>query len=172
MLPQFAGLLILLSVSVVAVQFFARLRRLRVVSQATTPVSLHRPNFYQPMLRLLSEDDLSLVSGDKELSRKLRGERRQIFRGYLRCLTKDYGFLLNGIRIAMVNSGTERPDLARALAKNKALFALALYRIEIRLALHALGLKGVDVSALVGAMDSLRAQVGVLSPAAFAPSAG
>jgi len=40
-----------------------------------------------------------------------------MFRGYLRCLTKDYARLLSGIREMMVESGVDRPDLAKALVR-------------------------------------------------------
>ena len=59
----------------------------------------------------------------------------------------------------MAGSGADRPDLARALAKNRMLFSLAVYRIEVRLALHSLGIGTVDISGLVGAFEGLRAQV-------------
>lgn len=121
---------------------------------------------YRPMLRLLSEDDLSFVAANGALHRTLKSGRRKLFRTYLRCLTRDYGYLLAGVRSAMARSGMDRPDLARALAKNRALFALAVYRIEVRLALHSLGLGTVDISGLVEAFEGLRAQVTVLSAAA------
>jgi hypothetical protein len=165
MLPLFAGLLFLISISLFALQFFAILRSLNAVAEARKP--LGEANRYRPMLRLLSDDDLTFVSGNKTLARRIRGERREIFRGYLRCLTKDYGRLLAGVRLAMVNSTVDRPDLARALARNKMLFVMALYRIEIRLLMHTLGIGKVDVSGLVEAMDTLRNQVGFLAPASF-----
>jgi hypothetical protein len=121
---------------------------------------------YRPMLRLLSDEDLSFVAANGALHRTLKSRRRKLFRTYLHCLTRDYGYLLAGIRSAMARSGVDRPDLARALAKNRALFALAVYRIEVRLALHSLGLGTVDISGLVEAFEGLRAQVTILSAAA------
>jgi len=166
MFSLLVGVLALISVSAVAFQFFAALRLLH--SDARTQTATSPLNRYQPMLRLLSDDDLRFVAGNKVLAKKLRGERKDIFRGYLRCLTKDYGRLLAGVRLAMVNSGVDRPDLAKALIKNKILFALALCRIEMRLSLYSLGLGRVDVSGLVEAMDALRGQVAFLAPATFA----
>ncbi len=121
---------------------------------------------YRPMLRLLSDEDFSFVSANIALQRSLKSDRRKLFRSYLRCLTRDYGCLLAGIRSAMAGSGVDRPDLARALAKNRALFALAVYRVELRLALHSLGVGTVDISGLVDAFEGLRAQVNVLSATA------
>jgi hypothetical protein len=119
------------------------------------------------MVRLLSDEDAAFVSTHKAIARKLRTDRRKIFRGYLNCLTKDYARLLNGVRLAMVRSGVDRPDLAHALAKNQILFAFALCRIEYRLLLHQVGIGKVDVSGLVDAIDALRTQVSFLAPASL-----
>jgi len=164
MLLPFLAILILISTGVPALAFFTRFRRLQVLAQRSSPVAV--ANRYRPMVRLLSEEDAALVSADKALAKKLRAQRRDIFRSYLNCLTKDYARLLHGVRMAMVRSGEDRPDLARALAKNKILFTLALCRIEYRLLLHQAGLGTVDVSGLVDAIDALRAQVSFLNPPA------
>ena len=111
------------------------------------------------MERLLSEADDNLVGGNPALRRKFRVERRKLFRRYLACLTRDYGCLLNGIRLTMVESGTDRPDLLHALAKNRVYFALAICRIEYRLALHVVGLGTVDISGMVTAFETLREQM-------------
>lgn len=123
---------------------------------------------YRPMLRLLSDDDLNFVAANSNLRRTLRARRRELFRGYLRCLTRDYAQLLAGVRSAMVQSGLDRPDLARALAKNRTLFILAIYKVELRLALHAVGVGKVDISGLVDAVEALRSQVSVLAAAPVA----
>lgn len=166
MLLPFIIILILISTGLFALAFFSRLRRLRVIAQGNTPV-VAVTNRYRPMLRLLGDEDADFVAANKTIALKLRAQRRQIFRGYLACLTKDYAQLLDGVRLAMVRSGVDRPDLAHALAKNKILFTLALCRIEYRLFLHQAGVGKVDVSGLVDAVDALRAQVGFLTPAPF-----
>ena len=97
-----------------------------------------------------------------------RQNRSRLFRAYLHCLTKDYGRLLMGVRQAMLRSGVDRPDLARALAKSRMLFALALCRIQYRLLLHEAGIGKVDISPLVEAIEVLRTQVNVLAPPRFA----
>jgi hypothetical protein len=163
MLLPFTATLVLISMGVFALAFFSRLRRLRVVAQSNTASVV--ANRYRPMVRLLAEEDTTFVASNNAMARKLRAERRRIFRGYLDCLTKDYARLLNGIRLAMVRSGVDRPDLAQALAKNKILFTFALCRIEFRLLLHQAGVGKVDVSGLVEAMDALRTQVSFLTPA-------
>jgi hypothetical protein len=118
------------------------------------------------MLRLLSPEDLQFVASAPALKRDLRARRRQIFRAYLRCLSKDYSRLLGGVRWIMVNSAVDRPDLAILLSRQRRAFAMSMCRIEWMLALHAMGVDNikVDVSGLVGAVDNLTGIVNVFSP--------
>ena len=88
-----------------------------------------------------------------------------MFRAYLRCLAKDYGRLLSGVRLVMVESGVDRPDLAKTLLRSRTLFAMTLCRIEVNLWLHALGIGKVDVSGLVDALDAMRTAMTVMTPA-------
>jgi hypothetical protein len=160
MLFFFIAALVLVAVGGMGLQFLLKMRSLRSAEAGESSLG---PDRYRPMLRLLSDDDLAFVAADSKLHRTLRARRRDLFRGYLRCLTRDYACLLAGVRQAMVHSGVDRPDLARALAKNRALFAIAICKVEFRLAMHATGFGSVDISALVDALEALRGQVVVLS---------
>jgi hypothetical protein len=161
MFALFAAALSLIAFGAFGVQFLLKMRSLRCESFA--PDSLLSVDRYRPMLRLLSNDDLAFVAADGKLKRKLRAKRRELFRSYLRCLTRDYARLLAGVRHVMVQSEIDRPELARALAKNRMLFALAVCKVEFRLTLHAVGADGVDISGLVDGLEALRSQVRVLS---------
>jgi hypothetical protein len=159
-----AGTLLLVALGALAWQVTPQVRIPRGAEASSLPViSAER---YRPMLRLLSDEDLNFVSANATLHRTLRTRRRELFRTYLRCLTRDYANLLAGVRCAMVQSGLDRPDLARALAKNRTLFVMAIYKVEFRLALHTVGMGKVEISGLVEALESLRNQVSVLSSAA------
>ena len=120
---------------------------------------------YRPMLRLLSDADLDFAATNPLLRSKIRARRRELWRGYLRCLSGDYAWLLGAVRRIMVESGVDRPDLAKAIAKNRMLFAFALCRIEFHLHLHALGVGKVDMSGLVAALNALRDAINVMTPA-------
>ncbi len=157
MLPIYGFALIVIVAACPALQLFLKMRSLRAAEAADNPAA--GAERYRPMLRLLSDDDLAFLSGNPGLQRTLRAKRRALFRGYLRCLTRDYAHLQAGIRLAMVQSGIDRPDLTRALAKSRFLFAWKMCLIEFRLALHAAGIGTVDISPLVDAMEALRAQV-------------
>jgi hypothetical protein len=80
-------------------------------------------------------------------------------------LSDDYSAVLAGIRSAMVNSDTDRPDLAAALLKNQSFFAFAMCRIEYRLFLVRFGIGSVDLSQLVEGISALQAQARMLNPA-------
>lgn len=165
-----AALLIVIVAGSVSLMFLGRVRMLDVVRPSASPHVSRLPDAdrYRPMLRLLSDSDLNFAGMNSALRSRIRSQRREMFRGYLRCLAKDYGILLSGIRTIMVESNVDRPDLAKALAKNRTMFALALCRIEVNLQMHALGIGNVDVSGLVDALSALRGIANVMTPAAGA----
>jgi|HubBroStandDraft_2_1064218.scaffolds.fasta_scaffold255291_2 hypothetical protein len=165
MLVLFTSALFLILCGAILLQFILKMRSLRS-AEARSASSLAADR-YRPMLRLLSNDDLALAPTDRKMRKAFRARRRELFRGYLRYLTRDYAHLLAGVRSAMVQSGADRPDLARAIAKNRVLFAIATCKIEFSLALHAAGVGKVDISGLVEALETLRSQVSVLSAASF-----
>jgi hypothetical protein len=157
----FTGILFLIVLGAVVLQFVLKMRSLRSAEErGRTFLAADR---YRPMLRLLSNDDLAFVSANSKLQKELRAKRRNLFRGYLACLTRDYAHLLACVRQAMIHSGVDRPDLARALARNRVLFAIAICKVEFRLAIHAAGIGNVDIAGLVEALETLRSQVSVLS---------
>lgn len=159
----FLGMLLLIVGGTAAILFLTRMRMLASASQSHS--RLPDTDRYRSMLRILDEGDLQFVQENRLLRRRIRAHRRDLFRGYLRCLTNDYAKLLGGIRRIMADSGIDRPDLAKALLRNRVMFALALCRIEFNLRMHALGIGRVDVSGLVEAIDSLRTAINALTPA-------
>jgi hypothetical protein len=166
-LISFAPLLIVAAVA--AVQFRTRLRTLD--SQKQPAAALVDVDRYRPMLRLLSDEDANLIA-DPALRRKLRATRCDLFREYLRHLTEDYGKLLAGLRLIMTESSIDRPDLAKALARNRVLFAVAVCRVEFHLRLYALGIGNADVlklqvRGLVDALDIMRGQFSFVESAVW-----
>jgi len=158
--------LIVIATACIGLQLIVKIRGLGSVEPADS--GLQGADRYRPMLRLLSDKDLDFLPARSPLRRTLRARRREVFRGYLRCLTRDYARLLAGVRYAMAQSHVDRPDLAQALVKNRLLFALAICKVEYRLALHAAGIGHVEVAGLVEALETLRSQVSVLAPLAQA----
>jgi hypothetical protein len=165
----FAGTLFVLALGIFGLLFVMRLRILH--SAETNPAPAILPGRYRPMLRLLADEDFRFVSANPSLKKTFRTERCRLFRAYLRCLARDYGRLLAGLRHAMVQSGVDRPDLAQALVRNRFRFAVSLCNAEIRLVLYSAGIGKVDISGLVGDLDALRTQAGALQLTSAAAAA-
>jgi hypothetical protein len=121
---------------------------------------------YQPMGRLLGEDDFRFLAAQpgfsKEMGRRFRAERRQIFRGYLRNLKKDFGRLSLALQILIVHSAEDRGDLASSLIRQRLLFALGMLAVEGRLVLHAAGVGTVDVGGLLQSLQTMQDQMRLL----------
>jgi len=124
---------------------------------------------YRPMMRLLDENDLTFLKSQPgftpKMATNLRIQRCQIFRGYLRCLNSDFQKVCAAIKILMLQSLQDRPDLAGVLIHNQVMFAMGLYSVQARLLLFRFGVCGVDVSDLVKMFDSMRLELRSLVPA-------
>lgn len=129
---------------------------------------------YRPMLRLLNESDFLYLAKQPGFSkasiRQLRSERRRIFRGYLRNLIRDFNKLHLAARLSLIYAERELPEFASALLRQRLTFSVAILAVQMRLALHALGLGGVDVSGLLVSVDALRSQVSEFAAASPAPA--
>jgi hypothetical protein len=125
---------------------------------------------YRPMQRLLSGDDDEFLEKQPgyrpRIKRKLRMERRAIFRSYLRCLAQDFDQLCVAIKALTLVSAQDRPDLAVALLKQKCLFAYGMLLVHTRLILHRIGVGAVDISPLLDSLDMMRLQLQQLAPRA------
>lgn len=130
---------------------------------------------YRPMERLLSGEDYRFLANqpgfDHRMLRRVRSERRRIFRGYLACLSRDFSLVGAALRLMMMYSAQDRPDLASILYKRQALFALGMLAVQWRLIMHACGLGTVDVRGLVSAMESMRLELRQMIPAESAAAA-
>ncbi|HTT60279.1 MAG TPA: hypothetical protein VMG35_00510 [Bryobacteraceae bacterium] len=130
---------------------------------------------YRPMERLLGEEDYRFLASqpgiDRKMLRRMRSERRKILRGYLACLSRDFSLVGAALRLMMMYSSHDRPDLAGILYKQQALFACGMLSVQWHLALHACGLGAVDVRNLVGAMEFMRLELRQMIPAEGSVSA-
>jgi hypothetical protein len=125
---------------------------------------------YRPMERLFFDADYSFLAAQPgyspNIARKLQGERRRIFRYYLRCLTRDFERLHTAAKFLLLHSPQDRPDLVTALLKQKLIFRYAVLCVHCRLVLQPLGLGGIDVRGLVQPLDAMREQLRQLTVAA------
>jgi hypothetical protein len=76
------------------------------------------------MERLLAEADQKLVASldDRRMARKFRKVRVKIFRGYMMQLSEDFNRICKAIKLLMVTSQVDRPDLAGILMKQQLIF--------------------------------------------------
>jgi len=122
---------------------------------------------YRPMERLFVEEDYDFLASHPGfhpgISRKLRAERRRIFRHYLRCLRRDFDRLLAAAKLVLVHAAKDRPELATLLFKQRLVFQYAMFMVEVRLGFQALGLGTVDVRGLVASLESMRDQLRMLT---------
>jgi len=125
---------------------------------------------YRPMLRLLDSADIEFLRTQPGYSQtmetKLRQQRCNVFRGYLRCLTADFQRVCTALKLLMTQSEQDRPDLAGVLMHQQLLFATGLLSIHCRLALYRVGVCNVEVGNLVRIFDRMRIELRTLVPAA------
>jgi hypothetical protein len=125
---------------------------------------------YRPMARLLDGGDVEFLRSQPgftpRMLDKLRRQRRQIFRGYLRCLQGDFGRVCSAIKLVMLQSQHDRPDLATALIRHQFTFACGMLLVHCRLTLYSWGICSVDVARLVKSFDKMRLELRTLVPAA------
>jgi hypothetical protein len=147
-------------------------RNLPVTAEWIDELSIER---YRPMMRLLNGADLEFLRSQPgftpKAAAKLRIQRCQIFRGYLRCLCSDFGRVCGAIKLLMLQSKYDRPDLAAVLLRHQLLFACGVLGVQGRLVLYRFGICGVDVTELVGIFDGMRIELRTLVPASADMSA-
>ena len=140
-------------------------RSLPVTAEWIDELSVER---YKPMMRLLDGDDLDFLRSQPgftpQAAAKLRIQRSQIFRGYLRSLSTDFGRINGAIKLLMLQSRNDRPDLAATLIRQQILFAGGVLVVQFRLVLYRFGLCGVDVSELVRIFDAMRLELRSIMP--------
>ena len=126
---------------------------------------------YRPMLRLLDESDMKFLRSqpgfNSRMEAKLRAQRCLIARGYLRGLETDFRRVCTAVKLLMLQSQSDRPDLASVLMQQQASFALGMAMVNVRLVFYRWGIAGVDVSDLVKRFDAMRVELWSLAPSAM-----
>jgi len=125
---------------------------------------------YKPMMRLLDSADIEFLRSQPgythEMENRLRAQRCQVFRGYLRCLTTDFQRVCTALKVVMAQSEQDRPDLAGVLVHQQMMFASGMIAIHFRLMLYRFGICNVEVASLVRIFDGMRAELCNLVPSA------
>lgn len=125
-------------------------------------------NRYRPMQRLLAESDYRFLAANgasSDVIRRLRSERRRVFRAYLRNMVRDFNRLHKSARILSLQAETDRSDFALLLIRMRLAFGWTVAMVELRLMLNQAGLSTVDARRLIGVLDTMSASYASLSPA-------
>jgi hypothetical protein len=124
---------------------------------------------YKPMMRLLDGKDLEFLRSQPGFSpamaTSLRTQRSQIFRGYLKSLQTDFKRICTAIKVLMLQSGHDRPDLAAVLLRSQLLFATGMALVHFRLLLYRFNLCAVEADGLIKVFDLMRTELRTLVPA-------
>jgi len=123
---------------------------------------------YPPIQRLLDPADFEYLRqrgvSDWKI-RKLRVERRKIFRLCLRSMAVDFNRLQNAMKLLLVQSKVDRPDVAAALAHQRVVFYRNLFKAEAWLLVHACGLDCMPAIHLLQPLKDLHSQLRELASA-------
>ena len=126
---------------------------------------------YVPMERLLSGGDYDFLSRqrgyDPAIARRLRNERKRLFRDYLHQLRIDFHRLVSLADIMIVHSHEDRADLASEVWRQRMVFYRTLTAVEIRFLLAPLGASMSGLKDVITALESMRLCVNDLTPAAL-----
>jgi|SRR5579862_6860887 len=134
--------------------------------------NIFAPARYKPMERLLDPADQEFLASQpsygRRMGRRFRSNRVAIFRGYARCLSRDFSRVSSALKVVMVHASVDRSALAGLLFKQRFLFSYTMFSLEVKLTLHSFGWSAptVDVRNLVDALDAMCAQLRALSAVA------
>jgi hypothetical protein len=129
------------------------------------------PDRYRPMMRLLDSGDLEFMRTQAGYTRKmearLRAQRCQIFRGYLHCLNMDFKRVCMALKLVLVQSAQDRPDLSAVLVHHQIMFTSGLLSVYFRIFLYRWGICRVDATHLLQIFDVMRIELRNLVPSAM-----
>jgi hypothetical protein len=123
---------------------------------------------YRPMLRLLDDRDVRALQRKpgipQEKIAQFRHERCRVFQKYLKRLNADFSSVCLALKVVMLQSNVDRPDLAATLLRAQLRFALGMVSVQTRLILYELGIGSVDVTGLFRLFDTMRLELRSLTP--------
>jgi hypothetical protein len=125
---------------------------------------------YRPMMRLLDPREIEFLCSQagftSKMESRVRAQRCQIYRGYLQCLNMDFQRVCTALKLVLVQSEQDRPDLSSILLHNQILFATGLLAVHFRLILYGWGICTVDADGLMRIFDGMAFELRHRVPAA------
>lgn len=120
---------------------------------------------YRPMFGLLDHSEIRSGPSRDSLGHRMARELRiRIFREYLRDLIASFRLVCAALKLLMVQSSLDRPDLASILFQHQVRFASGLLAVQLRVLLYRWGLCSVDVSNLCKAFNAMRLELQKIVP--------
>lgn len=120
------------------------------------------PERYEPVGRLLSEQDIDYVAGlagcDRRMAAEFKRQRVRLMRRYLREMSADFD-RLQALGQLMVEAGTAGRELREQLFEQRLRFTLSMVSAQLQIAGFSAGISRVDTTGLVGALNGLAAGV-------------
>jgi hypothetical protein len=168
-----AALLILFTggVGLVLVQLWRVLATPRNLADSLDSIADISTERYRPMMRLLDGSDRAFLESHPhatpKMAAKLRKEHCRAFRSYLGSLQNDFQAVCWAVKALMLQSQTDRPDLAALLLRTQVAFACGLLKVQARVALYSFGIGTVSVGDLLKQFDGMRLELRNLTPAAM-----
>ncbi|HEU0119251.1 MAG TPA: hypothetical protein VFQ91_01915 [Bryobacteraceae bacterium] len=109
------------------------------------------------MRRLLSTEEeefwMSSTEGSQFRRSEFRTERRRLFRQYLRLISADFNRLSQGVKLSIIHAKEDRSaEIDQLLSLEWSLRKL-LWQAECSLMFHWLGVKPVDATQLINALQ-------------------
>jgi hypothetical protein len=127
-------------------------------SEASAEFSAER---YEPMMRLLADDDVEFLRGRAcgKVAARWDRARRRVFRLYLKDLSADFRRLHAEARALVAESPEQYSELVGVLMHQQVVFLRAMAAVELRLALNSAGIGRVDARKLIGVIDAMRLEL-------------
>lgn len=169
LIPFAAAVLSLLLVLPIVVKVYRRCDADEITSEWLESFS---PSSYYPMQGLLAQEDFRFLSRqpgfDLSLYKKLRRDRLQIFRQYLRRLVVDFNRLHTAARILLANGQEDQSHLVSQLIWLKVRFSLAVIQAEYSYLLCCIGFRSLAARSMIMRLEEMTAQLSSISAAQFA----
>ena len=151
------------SVTAIGSWSWIRGRQARRMLRSGMPASEFTPERYEPMIRLLSNDDLAFLRRrtcpGSGIAARWDKVRRRVFRLYLNDLAADFRGLHAEARALVAESPEQFADLVGVLMRQQVAFWRAMTVVRVRLAFGALGLGAADVRRLMDAIQTMQLEI-------------
>lgn len=105
---------------------------------------------------------------EKRLPATLRRERCRVIQDYLRRLEEDFGRATLALKVVMLQSRRDRPDLAAALLQHQLAFGCGMVSARARLLLYGWGIGSVDVNRPMRVFAAVAGELRAALPAGVA----